>query len=197
MRLWRLRRADQFNREYIRRDIHLHERESLISVSSLVSSAHLHTKVSSFLFQPERIQGGEYSVKSDVWSLGITIIELALGRFPFSQTLDSDDEDDSDLEDLEPPAPRTPDSPTTPTKRDSMSMSARARRRRSKGVSLHGGGMTMSIIELMHQIVKEPAPRLSGFPREAEDFVDACLIKDLEARKTPGELMVSRSHPIQ
>jgi serine/threonine protein kinase len=32
---------------------------------------------------PERIQGGKYSVPSDIWSLGITIMELALGRFPF------------------------------------------------------------------------------------------------------------------
>ncbi|RKP22358.1 kinase-like domain-containing protein [Syncephalis pseudoplumigaleata] len=32
---------------------------------------------------PERIQGGPYSVKSDVWSVGITVMELALGRFPF------------------------------------------------------------------------------------------------------------------
>lgn len=33
--------------------------------------------------QPERIMGSPYSVKSDVWSLGITLMELALGRFPF------------------------------------------------------------------------------------------------------------------
>ncbi|KAJ3278955.1 MAP kinase kinase (MEK) [Borealophlyctis nickersoniae] len=32
---------------------------------------------------PERIQGGKYSVQSDVWSLGMTLIELALGKFPF------------------------------------------------------------------------------------------------------------------
>ncbi|KAI9012777.1 kinase-like domain-containing protein [Gaertneriomyces semiglobifer] len=32
---------------------------------------------------PERIQGGKYSVQSDVWSLGITLMELALGKFPF------------------------------------------------------------------------------------------------------------------
>ncbi|KAI9106290.1 kinase-like domain-containing protein [Phlyctochytrium arcticum] len=32
---------------------------------------------------PERIQGGKYSVQSDVWSLGITLLELALGKFPF------------------------------------------------------------------------------------------------------------------
>ena len=32
---------------------------------------------------PERIQGGAYSIKSDVWSVGLTIMELAIGRFPF------------------------------------------------------------------------------------------------------------------
>lgn len=32
---------------------------------------------------PERIQGGAYSIKSDVWSVGLTVMELAIGRFPF------------------------------------------------------------------------------------------------------------------
>ena len=32
---------------------------------------------------PERIQGAQYSVKSDVWSVGLTVMELAIGRFPF------------------------------------------------------------------------------------------------------------------
>ncbi|RPB27828.1 Pkinase-domain-containing protein [Terfezia boudieri ATCC MYA-4762] len=32
---------------------------------------------------PERIKGAAYSVKSDVWSLGLTLLELAIGRFPF------------------------------------------------------------------------------------------------------------------
>lgn len=32
---------------------------------------------------PERIMGSPYSVKSDVWSLGISLMELALARFPF------------------------------------------------------------------------------------------------------------------
>ncbi|RPA73647.1 Pkinase-domain-containing protein [Ascobolus immersus RN42] len=32
---------------------------------------------------PERIIGTSYSVKSDVWSLGLTLLELAIGRFPF------------------------------------------------------------------------------------------------------------------
>ncbi|KNZ73163.1 Dual specificity protein kinase FUZ7 [Termitomyces sp. J132] len=94
---------------------------------------------------PERIQGAQYTVKSDVWSLGISLIELALGRFPFSD----------------------------------------------KGVSLQGGGMTMSILELLQHIVNEPAPRLTPegrFPREAEEFVDSCLLKDPDLRKTPKDL---------
>ncbi|KNE71442.1 STE/STE7/MEK1 protein kinase [Allomyces macrogynus ATCC 38327] len=32
---------------------------------------------------PERIKGQTYSVQSDVWSLGISLMELAIGRFPF------------------------------------------------------------------------------------------------------------------
>jgi mitogen-activated protein kinase kinase len=74
----------------------------------------------------------------------------------------------------------------------------RKQKRKSKGVSekSYGGGMSMSIIELMHEIVKEPAPRLCDvgpkgrFSAEAEEFVDACLLKDPETRKTPGVLLV-------
>ncbi|KAF3931919.1 PAK-2p27 [Dactylellina cionopaga] len=40
---------------------------------------------------PERIQGGKYTVKSDVWSFGLTMMELALGRFPFGSDPGSDD----------------------------------------------------------------------------------------------------------
>ena len=32
---------------------------------------------------PERIQGAAYSVKGDVWSLGLMLVELATGNFPF------------------------------------------------------------------------------------------------------------------
>jgi len=134
------------------------------------------------VFQPERIQGDDYSVKSDVWSLGITIIELAHGRFPFSDSYDSDDE--AELARLASGGGAVQE----------QSLQARSNRRKSKGVSLHGGGMTMSIIELMHQIVKEPAPRLGPegrFPKEAEEFVDACLMKELPDRSTPGQLIVS------
>lgn len=35
---------------------------------------------------PERIQGGAYTIKSDVWSVGLTVMQLAIGRFPFDST---------------------------------------------------------------------------------------------------------------
>lgn len=34
---------------------------------------------------PERIQGDVYSIKGDVWSLGLMLIELATGEFPFGK----------------------------------------------------------------------------------------------------------------
>lgn len=134
---------------------------------------------------PERIQGAHYTVKSDVWSLGISLIELALGRFPFSES----DPDDSDLSDLE--GTLSPNTIGIPTKKE-REQNAKKDKRKSKGVSLQGGGMMMSILELLQHIVNEPAPRLTPegrFPWEAEDFVDSCLLKDPDARKTPKDLL--------
>ncbi|GAQ84491.1 mitogen-activated protein kinase kinase [Klebsormidium nitens] len=34
---------------------------------------------------PERIEGGQYGVDSDIWSMGLSIVECALGSFPYSQ----------------------------------------------------------------------------------------------------------------
>ena len=33
--------------------------------------------------QPERINGGAYGFDSDIWSLGLVILECAVGRFPY------------------------------------------------------------------------------------------------------------------
>ncbi|TKR96984.1 hypothetical protein L596_010919 [Steinernema carpocapsae] len=35
---------------------------------------------------PERIFGGEYRIHSDVWSYGVAIAEMAIGRFPLART---------------------------------------------------------------------------------------------------------------
>ncbi|KAJ7601156.1 ste7-like protein [Mycena floridula] len=142
---------------------------------------------------PERIQGAQYSVKSDVWSLGISLIELALGRFPFSEST-SDDSDLSDYEGtLSPARPGSIGSIAAmalPPRKPKINK-AKKDRRKSKGVSLQGGGMTMSILELLQHIVNEPAPRLTEgrYPEEAERFIDSCLLKDPDARRTPKDLL--------
>lgn len=35
---------------------------------------------------PERIRGNEYRIASDVWSLGVSVAEMALGRNPFESS---------------------------------------------------------------------------------------------------------------
>lgn len=164
--------------------------------------------------QPERIQGAQYTVKSDVWSLGISLIELALGHFPFADS-DSGDSDLSDLDYTLSPARPNPgllglngNSNTNASSNGASSFETRRRekkkekkakdKRKSKGVSLQGGGMTMSILELLQHIVNEPAPRLNNgpggegkFPRMADAFVEYCLLKDPDERWTPKDLLVS------
>ena len=96
---------------------------------------------------PERIQGGAYTVRSDVWSVGLTVMELAVGRFPF---------DSSD---------------TMPGDRASVG--------------------PMGILDLLQQIVHEPAPKLprsDAFPEILHEFVAKCLLKKPEERPTPREL---------
>jgi len=41
----------------------------------------------SFYMAPERICGHEYTIRSDVWSTGISLLELAQNRFPFPNDL--------------------------------------------------------------------------------------------------------------
>ncbi|KAF8628660.1 hypothetical protein AX15_003791 [Amanita polypyramis BW_CC] len=139
---------------------------------------------------PERIQGAQYTVKSDVWSLGITLIELALGRFPFAESSD-DSESELDLDGTL--SPSRPGGLDLGTKTKPRKKTSKKDKRKSRGVSLQGGGMMMSILELLQHIVNEPAPKLTPegrFPHEAETFVNDCLLKDPDQRKTPKDLLV-------
>lgn len=80
---------------------------------------------------PERIQGSPYTVKSDVWSVGLTLMELAIGRFPFA--IDNDGSGDEDEEPAGPqgildllqqivlePSPKLPKSDAFPQILDDM-----------------------------------------------------------------------------
>lgn len=93
---------------------------------------------------PERIQGSPYTVKSDVWSVGLTLMELAIGKFPFNSA----------------------DEPGGP----------------------------QGILDLLQQIVLEPAPKLpksDAFPSILDDMIAKCLMKEPAQRPTPWELYVS------
>jgi len=94
---------------------------------------------------PERIQGQKYTVKSDVWSFGLSIMELAIGKFPFDASEHLSD----------------------------------------------GDGQPAGILDLLQQIVYEPAPKLpksEAFPPILEDMIQKCMSKSPEERPTPQEL---------
>jgi len=44
----------------------------------------------SYYMAPERITGQSYTINSDVWSLGVTLLEVAQHRFPFPADADED-----------------------------------------------------------------------------------------------------------
>ncbi|KAK8873268.1 kinase-like domain-containing protein [Apiospora arundinis] len=94
---------------------------------------------------PERIQGERYTVKSDVWSFGLSIMEMAIGKFPFAASEQLSD----------------------------------------------GDGAPAGILDLLQQIVHEPAPKLpksDAFPAILEDMIQKCLSKVPDERPTPQEL---------
>lgn len=41
-----------------------------------------------FTSQPERISGSTYDYSSDIWSLGMSVLECAIGRFPYLESED-------------------------------------------------------------------------------------------------------------
>ena len=47
----------------------------------------VHAYVWPLYFQPERITGREYTICADVWSTGLSILELVQNRFPFPSDL--------------------------------------------------------------------------------------------------------------
>lgn len=134
--------------------------------------------------QPERIQGAPYTIKSDIWSLGISLIELALGRFPFS--------DNPNDEEGEDPEPEYDPDPTLPLNANRPNLTITGRKKpHLPPAATHN----LSILDLLQHIVNEPAPKLisskRSYPEEAKRFVEGCLDKDPRGRTSPGDLLVS------
>ncbi|XP_076465610.1 dual specificity mitogen-activated protein kinase kinase 1-like [Babylonia areolata] len=121
---------------------------------------------------PERLQGTHYSVQSDIWSLGLSMVEMAIGRYP-----------------VPPPDPR--DLSSIFGDKGAEEHSAEAARTgkvhkvsRNSFVCPAGAGADgprpMAIFELLDYIVNEPPPTLpkGHFSEEFVDFVERCLKKN-------------------
>ena len=121
------------------------------------------------------LQGSQYSVASDLWSLGLSLLEISLGQYPIpppDQTTlvqlfgpQVAEEMGGAGSGLASPHPRTPRTP---------------------------GVKPMAIFELLEYIVNQPPPRLPGkvFSEEMRDFVDRCLKKNPSERPDLATLMV-------
>ncbi|XKL60869.1 hypothetical protein PGB90_007926 [Kerria lacca] len=111
---------------------------------------------------PERLQGTHYSVQSDIWSLGLSLVEMAIGMYPIPPP------DEQTLASIFNPNPE-------PTESNSNSSGPRA----------------MAIFELLDYIVNEPPPKLPPniFSKEFENFVDHCLKKNPTERADLKTLM--------
>lgn len=114
---------------------------------------------------PERLEGQRYTVQSDIWSLGLSLVELGIGRYPIP----------------------------TPTQREIDDIFERdpdglAGRTEGRTVS-----QSMAIFELLECIVNDPPPVLptNHFSPEFVEFVEICLKKDPQLR---GELKTLLNH---
>uniref|UniRef100_A0A8D2QDR8 mitogen-activated protein kinase kinase n=1 Tax=Zonotrichia albicollis TaxID=44394 RepID=A0A8D2QDR8_ZONAL len=114
---------------------------------------------------PERLQGTHYSVQSDIWSMGLSLVELSIGRYPIPPP---------DSKELEAIFGRPV---VDGAEGESPSISPRAR---PPGRPVSGHGMdtrpAMAIFELLDYIVNEPPPKLpSGvFTQDFQEFVNKC-----------------------
>lgn len=110
---------------------------------------------------PERLQGTHYSVQSDIWSLGLSLVEMAIGMYP-----------------IPPPDAKTLAAIFGP-------------RADGDSPGHSNGPRPMAIFELLDYIVNEPPPKLPAgiFTDEFKDFVDRCLKKNPEERADLKTLM--------
>ncbi|KAJ8277280.1 hypothetical protein GJAV_G00073490 [Gymnothorax javanicus] len=127
---------------------------------------------------PERLQGTHYSVQSDVWSMGLSLVEMAIGRYP-----------------IPPPDPRELEAIFGRPVLDQGETHSTSSRPRVPGRPVSGHGMdsrpAMAIFELLDYIVNEPPPRLphAVFTSDFQDFVTKCLIKNPAERADLKMLM--------
>lgn len=111
---------------------------------------------------PERLVGTQYSVQSEIWSLGLSLVEMAIGMYPIPAP---------DKEVIEKIMSKPP---------ELMSESAREYEPQS-----------MAYFELLERIERDPPPVLDheSFSDEFKDFLAKCLQKNPRDRADMKTLM--------
>lgn len=115
---------------------------------------------------PERLEGNRYTVQSDIWSLGLSLVEMALGRYPIPN---STNEEVANLFQIDPNGDQ-----------------ARVEGRNQT--------QSLAIFELLEYIVNQPPPTLpkSHFSEDFIDFIDLCLKREPSERSDLKSLL---NHP--
>jgi len=131
---------------------------------------------------PERLQGSQYSVASDLWSLGLSLLEISLGIYP-----------------IPPPDPETLNQIFGPQAADSdnqmMQNTTTGARAQARGAVVPAAARPqpkpMAIFELLEYIVNQPPPKLPAkvFSENMRDFVDRCLKRNANERADLSSLI--------
>ncbi|XP_071965851.1 dual specificity mitogen-activated protein kinase kinase 1-like [Antedon mediterranea] len=120
---------------------------------------------------PERLQGTHYTVQSDIWSMGLSLVEMAIGRYPVPPP---DEKEIANIFNLKYEEPKKSHPQVTRHK--------------------VGDARPMAIFELLEYIVNDAPPKLpkAVFSEEFVNFVDKCLIKNPQERANLKYLL---THP--
>ncbi|GMT26702.1 hypothetical protein PFISCL1PPCAC_17999, partial [Pristionchus fissidentatus] len=115
---------------------------------------------------PERLTGSHYSIQSDIWSFGLTLIELAVGRYPVPTITKADYAQifNKPIEEI-------------------ILADETAEATSNAGGADVQPPANMAIFEMLEYIVNQPAPSLPKhiFSEELCTFVGKCM------KKLPGE----------
>lgn len=119
---------------------------------------------------PERLQGANYSVLSDIWSFGLSLVEMAIGRYPIPPPEENELEKNANFS---PSIMRPPPGARQPSGGN------------------NDAARPMAIFELLDYIVNEPPPKLPSdhFSAEFCEFVNKCLVKNPSERADLKSLM--------